>query len=161
MGTFCTTTSIETMWVGSSFADLTTLAQEFIGDAEDELRAALSDRYDVSADYFQTSTATPPLLEKLCKWKAIGYLYGNTSRGGKDAFKRADWYLNRCDKAIKKIMDRDMNLVDTAGSAISDQTGELQVKSSTEDYANTFNEDDALNWGVDSDKLNAIDSERS
>lgn len=160
MGTFCTTTSLETMWVGSSFADLTTLAQEFIGDAEDELRSKLAQRYDTSTDPFQTSTSTPPLLEKLCKWKSIGYLYGNTSRGGKEAFKRADWYLNRCDKMLEKIMDYKAHLVDTAGSQIPDSSDKLAVKSTSSDYSNTFNEDDPLKWKTDQDKLDDIKSER-
>lgn len=148
------------MWIGSKFDGLTSLADTFIGDVEDELRGCLSQRYDVSIDAFQTSTATPPLLEMLCKWKAIGYLYGNVARGSKDMFNRSKWYTDRCDKKVEAILNYDANLVDTAGSQIADSTGKLAVKSSTEDYSNTIQEDDPLKWKIDPDKLNDIKSDR-
>jgi len=162
MGTFCTTTSLETLWVGSTFtAELTSLAGDLISDSEDELRSCFAQRYDITTDAFQTSTATPPMLEKLCKWKAIGYLYEATARGSKDAFKRSSRYLDRCDKKINEIRDYKAHLLDSSGAQIPDSTGKLLVKSTTQDFTPTFLEDDELKWRQDKDKLDDIDSERS
>jgi len=159
-GTFCTTTSLEVLWVGSTFTGITALASDLINDAEDELRGCLSERYNVSADAFQTSTSTPPLLEQLCKWKAIGFLYGATSRGGKDAFARSNWWLKRCDKKVDEILAYDANLVNTAGALIPDATDKLAVKSNSSTYSTTFDVDDPLLWKQDPDKLDDIDDDR-
>jgi hypothetical protein len=40
-------------------------------------------------------------------------------------------------------------------------TTSFRIQSSTVDYHNTFNEDDPVNWGVDLEKLLAIEDERS
>lgn len=160
MGTFCTTTSLETYWVGSSFDGLTALASTCITDAEDEIRKRLSRRFDVSSDYFQTSTSTPPAIENICKWYALGLLFEATSRGGKDAYSRADRYLKKAESNITELLEYKAQLVDSSGDVVSDASDQMQVLSNTSTYSSTFNEDDELSWGVDSDKLDDIETER-
>ena len=161
MGKYCTTTSIETLWGGTSFTNLTALASEFIDEAEAEANKYLSQRYDISTATFQTTTSIPVALTNICKWYAIGYLYEATARGSKDSIARADRYIKKAQKNINDIVKYDANLVDSTGAEIADNSTQLLILSSTEDYAPTFNEDDPLNWGVDSTKKTDISGERS
>lgn len=161
MGTYCTTTSVETLWGGTTFAGLTSLADEFVTEAEGEANKYLSQRYDLSSAPFQTSTTIPPALTNICKWYAIGYLYEATARGSKDAFVRADRYIKKANRNLMDIVNYKASLVDVDGDEVADNSTQLQIISSTEDYSPTFNEDDPLNWSPDSTKLSDIESERS
>lgn len=149
------------MWGGTSFTGLTSLANELITDAEAEVNKHLSQRYDISQSYFQTTSSVPPLVRKITKWLAVGYLFESQSRGSKETFKRADRYIKRAMDNLKEIKEYKAGLLNTAGSAISDSTDDLIVESSTQNYSSTFNEDDPLNWDVDQDKIDDIASERS
>ncbi len=160
MGTYCTTTSIETLWGGTTFDGLTALASEFIDEAEGEINKYLSQRYDLSTDTFQTSTSIPVAVQNICKWYAVGYLYEATARGSKDAFARADRYLKKAEKNLMDIANYKADLTDSDGNIVDDASEDMQILSSTSDYAPTFNEDDPLNWDVDPDKKTAISDER-
>lgn len=160
MGTYCTTTSLETLWGGTSFDGLTALASEMIDQAEGEINKYLSQRYDISSAPFQTSTTIPPAIQNICKWYSIGYLYEATARGSKDSFARADRYLKKAEKNLMDIINYDANLLDSSGAEVADDADDLQILSSTSDYAPTFNEDSPLNWEVDPDKVSDIESER-
>lgn len=149
------------MMVGTVFTGLTALASECISQAEDEIDKRLSKRYDISSSYFQTTTSIPPQLRQICLWLSTGYMYEANARGSKDSYARADRYINKANNNIKDLIEYKANLLDTAGSIISDSTESLKVRSSTSDYVNTFNEDDPVNWTVDSDKLDDISNERS
>lgn len=161
MGTYATTTALETMWGGTSFTGLTAQATAFIEDAENEIDKYLAKRYDLSSAPFDTSTSIPPVVTKICKWLAIGYLYEANSRGSKESFARADRYIKRAEKNLMDIRDYKAELVDTGGAAVTDDSENLQIVSSTEDYAPTFNEDNPTNWAVDPTKISDISSERS
>lgn len=157
MGTFCTTTSLAIIMVDTTFDTATTsLADESILNAENKVREILSKRYDVSSAEFQTSTSTPPVVSTITKWLAAGYMYENLSRGGKDAFKRADRYINKAMHNLEQIVDGKSNVVDSTGSALVEDTSAYQVLSSTVDYHDTFDEGTSLNWGPDGDKLDDI-----
>lgn len=161
MGLYATTTSIETYWVGHDFSNLTALASDCIDQAENEVRKRLSERYDVSSSYFQTTTSIPPMVRTLSLWLGLGYLYEANSRGSKDAYKRADRFINKAEKNLDKICEYKYNLVDSAGSAITDDSdSNFTMLSNTTDYTETFQEDDPLNWELDPDKINDISDSR-
>jgi hypothetical protein len=83
------------------------------------------------------------------------------SRGGKDAMARGKMLIDQAIGNLNLIADYKLDLVDSSGDRINDlSSGGYLIKSSTQDYSNTFNEDDQLNWQVDEDKLDDIESER-
>jgi hypothetical protein len=158
-----TLAQLQTIMVGTSLsADTATsdVLQACIDDAEAKVREMLSKRYDVSASYFQTTTSVAPALVPITRWLAAGYAYMHFSRGGKDAFKRSEAYEKKAMDNLKLLMDRSVDLVDSSGAVIAERTDAFQVLSNTDDYTETFAEDDPLHWGVDSDKLDDIEDAR-
>lgn len=146
--------------IGTNFDTATTsLATECITDAEAEVNKYLSKRYDLGSAYFQTSTSTPPIVRSITRWLAQGYMYQQMARGTES--KRGDQLVKRGVDNLELLRDFKADLFDTAGSIIAEASdGNMRVLSNTSDYSNTFNEDDELNWAVDEDKLDDIDSER-
>lgn len=161
MGTYATTSSLNTLMIGTTFDSLTTsLAAKCITHAENEINKYISKRYDITS--FQTVTSVPPLITSLCENLSTGYMYQKMGRGGKEAMERGEMFIKPALENLKDIRDYKMDLVNTAGSVITDFSNTAyRVLSNTDSYAPTFNEDDSLNWVVDPDKLDDIDSERS
>ena len=160
MGTYCTTTSLETLWGGASFANLTSTATLMISQAENEIDKRLSRRYDMSSAIFQTTTSVPPMITTLCEWLSLGFIYENTARGSQDAFVRADRYIQKTYDNIDEILAYKADLIDSDGDKIADNGTQFKVYSNQDDYAPTFNEDSELGWTVDKDKLDDIADER-
>ena len=161
MSTFCTTTSLDILMVDTTFNSLTTqLCSSLIIDAENEIRKRLSTRYDISSDAFQTSTSVPPMVTTMCEWLTMGYMYENLSRGGTEAFGRADRFLKKAYDNLDDIVGFRANLSNTLGAAISEGSESLPMHSTTKDYTDTFAEDDSLSWAVDEDKLDDISDDR-
>lgn len=161
MGTFATTTSLDTLMVDTTFDTATSaLATQCITQAENKIREKMSERYDTSADAWQTSTSTPPVVTTWCEWLSMGYMYESLSRGGKEAFKRADRFIDKAMNNMDHVLDFEANVVNTLGSAITDAATTFQVLSNTEDYHATFDEDDPTSWNVDPDKLDDIEDGR-
>ncbi len=161
MGLYATTTSLQVLMVGTKFDTATTsLANKLITHAENEVNKYISKRYDIGS-FNTTSTAVPPLLTTLTETLSEGYMYQRMSRGGKDAMKRAEMLITQAIDNLKLISEYKEELIDSNGDVIQDmsQTG-YRVLSNTNDYANTFNEDDELNWKVSTEKLDDIDNER-
>lgn len=160
MGFYCTTTSLQTAMVGSNFDSATTsLATDMIEDAEAEVDKYLSNRYDLSGSPFNTSTTIPPIVKTCCKWLAMGYMYQQLARGA--ASERAKDLIDRATGNLKMISEFKMNVLDSAGSVVAEgSTSSYRVQCNTTDYSSTFNEDDELNWAIDEDKLDDIDSGR-
>jgi hypothetical protein len=83
------------------------------------------------------------------------------SRGSKEGLARAKSYIDDVISNLKLISEYKGNITDTSGSNIPDSADSgYAAESTTQDYENTFNEDDQLNWRVDPNKLDDIDSER-
>ena len=162
MGLYCTTTALQTRLVNIVFDTATgSLASEMINDAEAEVNKFLSKRYDLGSNYFQTSTSIPPAVRALTTRLATSYMWEAMSRGSKESLARASAIEKRVLDNLQMISEYKADLVDTAGSVITDmsQTG-YRVLSNTTSYANTFNEDDEMNWAVDDDKIDDIAAER-
>lgn len=164
MGTFATTTSLDTLMIGVSFDTATTsLADKCITWAEGEIKKRISGRYDLSGSAFQTSTSIPPIIRDLTEQLSTAFMWENMSRGGgKESLGRAKRLRDHVFSNLDEIQGYKVKLLDTAGAEITEATnGSFRVLSNTDDYHSTFDEDDPLNWKVDPDKLDDISSERS
>lgn len=148
--------------IGTSFDTVTTnLIVDLITDAEAEVDKYLSKRFDLSASTFQTSTSCPPILTKITKQLVKGYFYRDNSRGGKESLTRAKEYISEALDNLKMIADYKVDLTSSDGSLVTDKENtSWRIQSSTEDYTDTFGEDDSKNWVVDPDKLDAIEDSR-
>lgn len=163
MATYATTSALQLVMTGVNFSatNMQTLASKAIDHAEAEVNKHLSKRYDLSAAYFQTTTSVPPLVRTLTEQYAEGQMWKWISRGSKESVDRGTAMIDGAIKNLEAIRDYKADLYDTLGSVISDFSNTAyRVHCSTTDYAPTANEDDELSWKVDSDKLNAIATER-
>ena len=160
MGIYATTTSLQTLMVGTTFDTATTaLCTLLITDSENEINKYLSKRYDLGA--FNTSTSIPPLVTSLCQKLTEGYMYHRLSRGGKEWRDRGKELVDDAISNLEKISSYKLDLVNTAGSALIDFSNTAyRCLSNTDTYTPTFNDDDELNWKVDQDKLDDISEER-
>ncbi len=163
MGTYATTTSLDDMMIGTTFDTATTaLVTKAIDHAETEIDKYLSKRYDVSVSPFLSATSVPPLVTSLCERMAMGYYYWWNSRGGKDGDTRGQSFLKEAKENLQQIADYKLDLLDINGDPIADMSNTaFRIKSSTETYSSTFDEDSELDWAVDSDKLSDIYDGRS
>lgn len=162
MGIYATTTSLEVFMIGTTFDTATTsLADKTITHAENEINKYISKRYDISSFYTTTATV-PPIITSLCEQLSIGYMHQHMSRGGKESMARGKFFIDMAMKNLESIAKYELNITDSSGAVIADISGSsYNVKSTTENYANTFNEDSPLNWEVSSTKLDDISSERN
>ena len=162
MGTYTTTTILDTRMVGLNFdAATTTLGSEMITDAENEINKYLCRRYDISSAYFQTTTSIPPLVRSLAAQLAEGYMWMSNSRGSKESISRGEKLIKRVTDNLDLIANYKLHLLDSSGSRITEFSNTAyRVKCNTTDYGTTFNEDDHLSWAADPDKLEDIASER-
>lgn len=160
MGSYATTTSLAILMVGTTFDTLTTnLATKLITHAENEVNKYLSKRYDIESF---TTTSMPPLVTSLTETLTEGYMYQRMSRGGKEGMARGKALIDQAIENLKLIADYKEDLLGTDGNPVADMSNTAyRVLSNTSTYTPTFNEDDELNWEVDQDKLDDIDSERS
>jgi len=161
MGTYATTTSLETVMPDITFNTATTsMATKCITWAENEINKHMAKRYDVS-DWLATATAVPPEITSLTEVLSQGYLHDQMSRGGTESQSRADRLIERAMENIMKIHDGLADLVDDSGDLISERSSKIYVKSNTSGYHSTFDEDSPLNWKIDKDKKTDITSGRS
>lgn len=157
MGTFATTTSLQTLMVATEFDTATTaLAAKCIEQAENEIRKKLSRIYDLTSNYFQTSTSTPPLITSMCETYSEGLMWIRMSRGAKESIKRGQIMIELVDENLELLMNGELDLFNTAGSIIPQDASRDHVLCNTTNYAPTFNEDSELNWEVDPDKEDDI-----
>lgn len=137
------------------------LATEMINDAEAEVNKYLSRRYDISSSSFQTTTSIPPIVRSLSTTLAEGYMWQRLSRGGKESLTRGNDLIEGVLNNLKLIAEFEADLSLTDGSLVPEAVSSTsRVLSNTEDYVNTFNEDDSLSWSVDPDKIDDIADER-
>ena len=161
MALFATTTSLAIKMVGTVFDTATlNLASASVYDAENELKKRLCKRYDFSSAPFLTTTSIPPIITTLTETLAIGYMYENMSRGSTEGYARADRYIKRVMDNIQSLLDGEAQLTDASGVLIPEIAGDWAVHFNTDDYSNTFNEDDPKNWKVSTNKLEDIKDDR-
>lgn len=155
-----TTTSLETRLVDVEFDTATTsLVSNCIEDAEAECNKWLSKRYNLSP--FQTTTAAiPPMMRSLAVRLSEGYYWQRASRGAKESLARGNSLEKNVLQNLKDISEYKANLVDTAGSLITDDpdNGSYRVLNNTSNYRPTFNEGNSSHWRVDRDKIDDSDN---
>jgi len=135
---------------------------KYIEWSEAEINKYLSKRYDLSSNTFQTTTSVPPLVRSWCERLVPSYYYQFGTRGGKEQRSLAREMRKDVIDNLMMVRDYKMDLVNTAGSVITDFSNTAyRCLSNTDDYTPTFNEDDPLNWEIDPDKLDDIASERT
>ena len=162
MGIYCTTTSLATIMVDTSFDSATTaLADKCVSWAETEVNKHLSKRYNI-ANYYTTTATIPTMLTTWTEWLSVGYIYQGLSRGGVDAFGRADKYIKMAMDNLKDVAAYKLDLIDNNGGVVSDFSNTAyRVLSTTDGYVETFAEDTPTSWSVDSDKGDDISSDRT
>lgn len=161
MGVYATTTSMQTIMVGTNFDTITTnLMGKMITHAENEVNKYISKRYSVARF---TTTSMPPLLTSLTETLAEGYYFLRNSRGGgADSVNYGKELIKQAQSNLQMIADRKLDLLGSDGDPVDESANSsYQIKSSTLNYSLTFNEDDELDWKVDQDKLDDIESGRS
>lgn len=153
---------MQTRLVNITFDTATSaLASEMINDAEAEVNKYLSRRYDIGTAQFQTTTSIPPIVKSLSTTLAEGFMWGRMSRGSKESLTRGKELIKMVTDNLALIANFGADLLDSNGAVIPDSSSGInRVLFNTEQYANTFNEDDSLSWRVDSDKLSDIANER-
>lgn len=163
MGTFCTTTSLQTLMPGTSFDTGTTnLATKCIEWSENWIKGALSKRYDVSAAPFTVHTTTS-MLTSIGEQLAMGFFWKNSSRGSKESITRGNDLIKDAKEQIMAIANYQDGLLDatTGSSLVSERSNNPQVLCNTDSYYTTFDEDNPLNWRPDPDKLDDIEDGRA
>lgn len=162
MGTYATTTALDTMIPGVNIGTTTasSLAGLCITWAENQVNAKLSRRYDTSS--WNTSTAVPPQVRSITEMIAGGHFFKQISRGGPESLERGNELMQDGLDQLMMLAKSECDLLDTAGSFTPERTdsSRVHVVSSTSAYHTTFDEDDPLNWTPDSDKLSDISSGR-
>ncbi len=159
---YSTTTVLDTNMIGVTFDTSTTnLASNMIVEAQNEINKWVSKRYSVSSYVTTTAYSTnPPLLKSWTDRLAEGYMWIRVSRGSKESISRGKELIKDVKECLLALSQNKIDLLGNDGSVLSELESPDAVFSNTEDYHNTFDEDDPLNWSVDSDKLDDINDER-
>jgi len=161
VGTYYTTTALATYLIGANTADTATanVMADSIDSAESEIAKYLSKRYSVGD--WTTAALAPPIVKTWAQWLSAGFYYEVVGRGSKESFKRSDRLINRAVDNLKLVNSGELDILDTSGSSITEDSSPYEVYSNTDDYSPTFNEDTNTAWKVDSTKLEDIASSRS
>src|SRR3990167_603434 len=155
MGTFATTTSLQTLLPGVTFDTATTsLCSLCITWAEGYIRTKLARRYNMAASPFDTSTSIPSSLTSITEQLSMGFYFKNSSRGSKESLSRADALIKAAESQIEEIANFNTDLLNNSYTVIDNRNRE--VYASTSAYHTTFGEDDPLLWDVDPNKLTDI-----
>lgn len=147
--------------IGTTFDTATTsLMGKMITHSENEVNKYISKRYDVGNF---TTTSIPPLITSITETLAEGYYFLRNSRGGgKDSVAYGNLLIKEAKENLLMLSNRTLDLLDTNDDPVAEfADASYKIKSSTTNYATTFDEDDELAWSIDEDKLDDIDSGRS
>lgn len=167
MGRYATTTSISLLlpnWLVSNTTSSDTYGTSVwsisADQAEAEVNAAIVARYDPSSWTSTGSPAIPPMVIKLTQDLACLYAVraamtqdSQIKNPNLDSWERAHDTLKQIQDGIMKLAYTDGSLVPTRSSS--------RIVSSHAGYAHIFALDNEKNWGVDSDQLDDISTERS
>ena len=147
--------------IGTTFdAATTSLMGKMITHSENEVNKYISKRYDVSNF---TTTSMPPLLTSITETLAEGYYFLRNSRGGgKDSVAYGNLLIKEAKENLLLLANRKLDLLDSNNDPVAEfADASYKIKSSTTNYATTFDEDDDLAWSIDENKLSDIDSGRA
>ena len=131
----------------------------YIADAEAVVNGYIAKQYSVSQ--LQALTITPALLSYVTKERTIcmvlsdGYTSDNQNLN--------DWLekkYERNEKMLQDIADDNIRLIETTSTADITQEVNISMGSSLKGKPLTFNMDDAMDWKVPSNLLDAISTGR-
>lgn len=96
------------------------------------------------------------------EWLSEAYFHQRNSRGSKESLTRAEAILKRVTANLEAVAAYKLHISDTSGALISDTSNtSYRVKSTTETYHDTFDEDSPLDWVIDSDKIDDIETSKA
>lgn len=161
MPTYATTSSLVTHMIGADLASTlaTSRASECLDRAEARIDGVLARRYDLSQSYFQTTTATPPLLNQWTIMMGAGFLWQELARAGagKESMARGKGLIECVNEDLELLREHKIELVNLAGVVIPDMSnGSGRVLCNTSVYSPTFNEGSELGWKTSRTKRQAI-----
>ena len=121
--------------------------------------AKLSRRYSVP--FATTSTSTPPVITSISQDITAYYSYRSLfTRDSRQRFEYLDDFYATALKTLDDIALGVIDVVNTAGSVISERNSGNKVYSTTESWMPIFDVDDEMKWKFDSDRLTQINSDR-
>lgn len=164
MGTFATYTSLDLLIPGVKITNTAaSLAAKCIVWAENQVKSKLSRRYDISGSPFLTSTSVPPQITSITEMIASGHLFKQLSRGAPESIDRGNEIIKDGMDQLISLATGESHLLDTSGSFVGERTDSVReyVIHSASGYHTTFDEDDPINWKIDPDKIDDIESGRS
>lgn len=160
MGTYATVTTILTNYPAlpqtsttSRYQETLNILSNSIDHAEADINASIAKRYSVPF----TAGSVPPLITQLTGDLAAYYTF--RAKYMRDSHNVSDWVKelkDEVDEKIKMIVDGDLDLVDTAGSLITERTENTKIVSNTMNYQPFFDVDSATSWRTAPDRLDAI-----
>lgn len=151
-------------WPQTSTADgyaaISSLVGLHLARAEGIINSYITDRYDVTSLY--TVTGGPVILKMIAEDITTYFTIRSSYNGDNQSYNEWVDKYNLAIEQLELIKDGDIALTDSNGTPFSERTTERinLVESTTEDYAPFFEEDDPLDWVVDSDKLDSINDDR-
>lgn len=161
MGTYATYTAILIDYPAlpqttttSRWTETLALLSTSIDAAEADINSAIGRRYAVPF----AAGSVPPKLKKLTIDLAAYYTF--RAKYMRDSHNVSDWVKelkDEVDEELKLIRESDIDLVDTAGSVITERTALTRIISNTQDYQPFFDLDEPTDWAVPSARLDAID----
>ena len=139
----------------AGYDEIATLITSHVRRAESLVMGKASRRYDLSG---YTITTAPPLLKSITDDIASYYTYRSEFSSDNQNFNEWTDKFNDAMNILDEIMDGKFDIVNTAGSVITERStsADTFIKSTTESFTPTFGEDSVTAWSVDSDKIDGI-----
>lgn len=131
---------------------------EHVRRADGLINGKLARRYDVPF----TSTSVPPLVRRIAEDISAADLFKSMfSRDSQN--KNDNLEENKKDALIllDEIRDSKIDLVNTAGSLLTEKSTDTLVDASTENYHPIFDVGSATSWSIDSDRIDDITKRKS
>ena len=150
MGLIATTTTLKTRYPGmpqSNSAYDTVLALN-IDRAEGIVNSFLSRRYSIPF------TVIPPIVLSLVEDLSTAFAY--RSNFMRDSHNTSEWAdeLKKCAmETLDLIREREIDIVDTSGNLIGENSTRKRVQSNTKEYTPAFGIDTNTAWDFDKDRV--------
>ena len=125
---------------------------------DDLINGKLARRYSVPF----TTTTVPPLVRTIAEDLTAGFLF--RSLFTRDSQNRNDWtedLMKRSYETLDQIAAYEVDLVDTAGSLLSERDVANRIDSSSENYYPIFDVDTETSWAIDPDRAQDISDRKT
>jgi len=152
---YATTSSIitTTPWLKDNTATAAVITER-ITEAQGIIDGKLARRYSVPF----SATAVPPAIRSICRSMVRGMTVESYATYERHIDNALLEYQRGLDQ-LQQYQDREADLINTAGSLISEKRSDI-FWSSTEDYENIVDLDDESNWAMTEDQADDIEDKR-